>query len=514
MKNNLIFCYLLAFLCISCIAKLPSDYQPINRAPSLYPDYTDLSIPWNIAPLNFSIKEAGDDFISVAYSRKGDKLQVDGPKVEWDLQKWHRLLEENKGDTLYVDIYVKGSNKWYKFSTIRNYIAPEKIDNYISYRLIEPSYNIYEYLTINQRNLTNFKEEVIYNNSLLSRGEEGQCINCHSYQNYNKTGKMQFHVRQNKGGTVIVTPNGVKKVDLKTAYTISGGVYPAWHPYKNLIAYSVNDIRQYFHDYNKEKVEVMDLKSDLILYDVDKNEVREISADPNELKTFPAWSPDGKYLYYVAAQYPQKTTSGDTVRKNYKKYYYNIYRKAFNPQTLEFGKTEMIFDAASIHKSATFPRISPDGKYLLFTLGEYGNFHIWHKSSDLYLIDLSTQNVAPMKELNSPDVDSYHSWSSNGSWIIFSSRREDGSYTRPYIVYFKNGKGHKPFILPQKDPYFYAALCKSYNIPEFMVKPVTVTQRQLIQAIDKKPTKATFYNPGNKQVLKKDTIDAKHYFNK
>ncbi|MDP4272484.1 MAG: hypothetical protein Q8909_20540, partial [Bacteroidota bacterium] len=117
-------------------------------------------------------------------------------------------------------------------------------------------------------------------------------------------------------------------------------------------------------------------------------------------------------------------------------------------------------------------------------------------------------------ELNSPDVDSYHSWSSNGNWIIFSSRREDGSYTKPYIAYFKNGKGHKPFVLPQKDPNFYTALFKSFNIPEFMVKPVAATQRQLIQAIDKKPTKATFYNPKNKQVLKKDTVDAKHYFNK
>ncbi|MBQ2585371.1 MAG: PD40 domain-containing protein, partial [Bacteroidaceae bacterium] len=77
-----------------------------------------------------------------------------------------------------------------------------------------------------------------------------------------------------------------------------------------------------------------------------------------------------------------------------------------------------------------------------------------------------------------------HTWSSNGRWIIYSSRRDDGNYTRPYICYFdKNGTAHKPFILPQKSTKFYQQLFKSFNVPEFMVQPVTISRRQLLKTV-------------------------------
>jgi len=479
----------------SCSKQIPKDFQYFKVNPIIYPDYSNSSIPWNIAPLNFNIKEDADEFICVARSHKGESLQCEGKKVQWDIDKWHQLLEQNKGDTLYIDIYVNKGGRWYKYPTIRNFIALNAIDSYISYRLIEPSYSLYEYMTINQRNITNFDQNVIFSNIPLSEKEveeDGQCINCHSFQNYNKTNRFQFHVRQFKGGTIFVTPEGIKKVNLKTDSTISAGVYPAWHPTKNIIAYSVNKTQQSFYTKDKNKIEVMDTRSNLILYDVDKNEIRIISSDTTVLETFPSWSPDGKFLYYASAEYPKGISSKNKIIQKYNDIHYNIYRKSFNLQTQKFGTAELVFNASAMNKSASLPRISPDGKYLLFTLADFGNFHIWHKSSDLQMIDLTTSALSPMKEINSPNAESYHSWSSNGSWIIFSSRRDDGSYTRPYISYFKNGKSNKPFILPQKDPDFYVALFKSFNIPEFMVEPITVSQRELINAVDKTPIKATF----------------------
>ena len=323
---------------------------------------------------------------------------------------------------------------------------------------------------------------------------------------------MQFHVRQYKGGTVIATPDGIKKVNLKTGHTISAGVYPAWHPTKNLIAYSVNNTEQHFHKKGNEKVEVQDSRSDLILYDIDKNEVRTITDDPKELETFPAWSPDGKYLYYVSARYPEGIGPDGDLMSKYKDFHYNIYRKAFNPQTMEFSQTDTVFDASAINKSATFPRVSPDGRYLLFTLGDYGTFHIWHKSSDLYLLDLKEGRLSSLPEVNSSDAESYHSWSSNGHWIIFSSRRDDGSYTRPYIAYFKDGKTDKPFIVPQEDPDCYIALFKSFNIPEFMVEPVTLTKRQLMRAINKEPINAAYSDANNKNPVKENATEKKKNF--
>lgn len=40
-----------------------------------------------------------------------------------------------------------------------------------------------------------------------------------------------------------------------------------------------------------------------------------------------------------------------------------------------------------------------------------------------------------LKEVNSSDAESYHSWSSNSRWFVFSSRRDDGLYTRLYIAH-------------------------------------------------------------------------------
>lgn len=499
MKKILIITGILFFFLNACSDKLPENVQTIDKLPVIYPDYIDIALPHNIAPLNFEIREEGDEFFSTVRSRNGKTISNREKKVRWKLNEWKKLLEENKGDTLYFDIYVKKEKQWHKFTSITNYIAPEEIDAYFSYRLIEPSYVVYEYMTINQRNLTNFDEKIIYSNTSLSRNEDGHCINCHAFQNYNKTGKMQFHIRQYKGGTVIATPEGIKKVNLKTDYTISPGVYPAWHPTEDLIAYSVNNTEQHFHKKNKEKVEVMDSRSDLILYDIENNEVRSIANSPNELETFPTWSPDGKYLYFVSAKYPEGVDPEDEIKEHYRDFRYDIYRKSFNAETMEFSSTDTLFEASKLEKSATFPRISPDGKYLLFTLADYGNFHIWHKSSDLYLLDLESGGVSALEEANSPDVESYHSWSSNGAWILFSSRRDDGSYTRPYITYFKNGKAHKPFIVPQKDPDFYASLFKSFNIPEFMCESVKYSKRELVGVIDKDAIDTEYYGKKEKK---------------
>jgi Tol biopolymer transport system component len=159
---------------------------------------------------------------------------------------------------------------------------------------------------------------------------------------------------------------------------------------------------------------------------------------------------------------------------------YNIYRKAFDPQTRTFGERQMVFCADTLGMSATLPRISPDGRWLLFTVGEWGCFHIWHHDADLWMMNLQTGETRPIEECNSNDTESYHSWSSNGRWIVFSSRRYDGMFTRPYFSHVsKEGKATKPFELPTADPDFHRQFLKSYNVPEFMRGPVALKPQQL-----------------------------------
>ena len=134
----------------------------------------------------------------------------------------------------------------------------------------------------------------------------------------------------------------------------------------------------------------------------------------------------------------------------------------------------------------------------MFTVGQYGVFHIWHGNADLWMMDLEcrTESVEsalrPMTELNSPSVESYHSWSSNGRWVIFSSRRNDDNYTRPFIAHIdKDGHATKPFELPCADPDYHRQFMRSYNIPEFMRGPVTIRPREFADVLkrDGEPVK-------------------------
>lgn len=492
-KHTLYTALLSTALLAGCSAQPPREFTETNQTATIHPEYGSTVIPYNIAPLNFGYQDEGKAYITELKAGE-QSLVMKGKSTDWKVKEWHKLLEANKGKAIEVNTYIKTDDGWKKYRPIKWQVAEEPIDPYISYRIIAPSYVTYEELSIRQRNLTNFDEQIIYNNMLLSDDVNGQCINCHHYRNY-KTDNMQFHVRQHKGGTMLVNNGQVKKINLKTDSTISAGVYPAWHPTHNLIAYSINDTGQSFHTRNNNKIEVQDLKSDLILYDIDNNEVSFIEHDTLEWEVFPAWAPDGKTLYYNSAHYEIQNYAGREreIIDNYRNFHYNIYRKSFDPATKTFGPAEMVLNADSLGKSATLPRISPDGRYLLFGMAEYGCFHIWHKDADLYMIDLQTMALRNMRELNSNDVESYHSWSSNGRWILYTSRRDDGGYTRLYIAYFdKQGRAHKPFILPQEDPYFYNDYYKSYNVPEYMVEPVTITPQEFARYIDTEVVPAKF----------------------
>ena len=167
--------------------------------------------------------------------------------------------------------------------------------------------------------------------------------------------------------------------------------------------------------------------------------------------------------------------------KEYDQVRYDLCSVSFDPATRRFGTVvDTLYKASEIDKSVSFPRVSPDGKYLLYTLSGYGNFSIWHKDADLYMIDLSTLRSYPLEAANSDDVESYHSWSSDSRWIVFSSRRMDVLYRRPFIAYIdEKGQACKPFLLPQRDTDFYFRFMKSYNIPEFITGEVKRQGRAL-----------------------------------
>lgn len=494
--------YLLALVAIlalvSCSGpKAPADSMPAGRAPRISPDYAGIDIPANIAPLNFCIDEPGTDFVTRFYTDAGDELLAGGKAIDIDVDAWHALLAKAQGGFLHADVYAKKDGRWMRFDPIE-YTVADSIDPYISYRYLEPLYVNYEVMRICQRNLENFDESEIYNNcGFLSPEGDRQCVNCHSYQDYNRTGNMQLHLRVTKPGTVIVRDGKPVKVNLKSDSALwSVGQYPSWHPTEPLIAYSINDTWQHFHSTHPNKVEVQDGASDLILYDVDANTVQYIAHTNDQLETFPYWSPDGKWLYYASASVPAMTQEqmANYRMDNYRDIKYSILRRPFDAASRSFGPVDTVFDAPAIGMSATFPRINPaDPRYLLFTMGEFGTFHNFHADADLYILDLQTGQVQPASALNSIQAESYHSYSSNGQWVIFSSKRENGSYTRLYIARaLPGGQFSKPFLLPQRSPFAGDLLFKSYNVPEFMAAPVTVPRSAWTDAVSAPALPATY----------------------
>ena len=506
-------------LLTACGTKIPASFTETDRLPRIYPDYVDVTIPVNIAPLTFELDEEADEMIARYAAPDGAAPEiVCAGKMQPDIDEWRELIHSTLNTQhsaltthhpITVDVYARHGDQWTHYKPFHINVVPDSIDPYLSYRLIQPSYVSYEALTISQRCLENYDESVIYDNMLCGFEKEGQCINCHSYQNYNPD-RFQFHARQKSGGTVIAYDGKVKKVNMKNDSILSAGVYPAWHPWLKLIAYSTDKTHQSFHTTDANKVEVYDEQSDLIAYDIDSGEITNLENDPEEFEVFPAWAPDGKTLYYCSAHFERQDTalsqSAEVVRRA-QELKYNIYKKSFDPDTKQFGPRELVFAADSL--SAVLPRVSPDGRYLVFTVGGYGYFHIWHHDADLWMVDLrgkgivnseefptgvpmdsvkrmaaansslftfhSSLNARPLTEANSPDTESYHTWSSNSRWLVFSSRRDDGVYTRPFFAYI-GADGHigKPFELPQADPDFHRQFLKCYNIPEFMRGPVTI----------------------------------------
>ncbi|MBQ7442699.1 MAG: PD40 domain-containing protein [Bacteroidaceae bacterium] len=496
MKGKLLISMLCAMLaaCSSRPTAVPTAFTPTADSADVYPDYSGVTVPPNIAPLNFMVADAqATEYVATI----GDLVcgaTADG-KTDIDTTAWRQLLGAARGSDIAVTIYAHRADGWVQHPPFAIHVATDDIDPYLTYRLIEPGYELYRQLGIYQRDLTSFAETPVYENNRQYDDDENHCVNCHTFQAYDSQ-RTLFHVRAAHGGTVVTSGTEARKVAIRHDSILGAGVYPAWHPQLPLVAFSTNKTGQVFHMLHAEKIEVLDEASDLILYDAEANTVCNIMRTQSTLETFPTWSPDGKRLYYCAAAMPASLPADHNAMDlalRYDSLLYNIWSMPFDAATRRFGEPRLEVDAAAMGRSASVPRLSPDGRYLLFTLGDYGQFHIWHKSADLWLKDLAADSAAtpatgdapaaglrPL-DLNSPDApDSYHTWSSNGRWIAFASRRDDGDFTRIYIAHFdSSGRTHKPFLLPQRDPEYNTLLLKSYNVPELARNPVRLTPRQL-----------------------------------
>ena len=455
---NKLITYLILVVSFCSACNRPTNVRKTDSLPPIYPDYTNITIPVNIAPLNFLLREG---ITSSEISVQGTHLSFtlyQNEKVQFSMKRWKHFLESEVGNKVTVQITAKSNGEWISYAPFYWTIVPEKIDPYLSYRLIEPGYEVWNTIQLCERNVETFRERVLADNNLT----DGTCMNCHIYGNQDASLSM-FHLRGSNGGTILNRNGELRKINTKADGQISPAIYGNFHPSGKYAVFSTNTIIPEFHAYRNERLEVYDTESDLIVIDLESNKVfsSPLLSGKENLETFPVFSADGKTLYFCSAPAVALPDSIQTLK-------YNLCSIAFYEANGSFGtQIDTLFHALEHNKSACHPKTSPDGRYLLFTIADYGTFPIWHQETDLQMIDLHTGRLDSLAIVNSDRSDTYHSWSSNSRWFVFASKRDDGLYGKPYFSYVdKQGTVHKPFVLPQRDPTKYDDMLKSFNIPE------------------------------------------------
>lgn len=439
-----------------------------------------MTFPVNIAAPSFSFCAPAEEVeleVGISGMEPAIFVSADTADIVPPLDEWHELLDAAQGKQIYLRIRALEDGQWTGYKDVIAEVSKDSIDSYLVYRLVYPGYELWGEMGIYQRDLSSYEETAVIRNTDIS---DKTCVNCHNFA-AGDVQKMMMHVRGPIGGTMLIRGEDIRKIN-PAAHPVggdlpNGATYPSSEKSGRFIAFSSNNVQQFFHSDGRKLIEVSDMASDLFVFDTQTGDAitsPDISGD-EWMETFPTWSEDG--LYFCRAKAYKEAMPLDSIR-------YDLCFVSFDQTTLQFGKPEVIYSPSAEGHSCSFPRVSPDGRWLLFTQSDYGNFSIWHPEADLYLMNLADRSIRRCDELNSDNTESYHSWSKDGRWVVFSSRRIDGNWTRPYLAHFDAATGTfgKPFLLPQETTDYYLQLMQSFNVPEFTTAPITI-RKSLLEAI-------------------------------
>ena len=459
MRHNYLYLLVIALLALSGCAR--GDFATAvdgSEGPLvIYPDYKEVTIPANIAPLNFRYAMKDVRKAKTTFTLGDKSVTVKGTEVEWRLDAWKDFLSGAEGQTISVtaEAVVEGKPVTDSWSV---YVSPDAIDGWLTYRLIEPSYQMYHEISIMERCIENFEETTICD----WKHTDNACMNCHVH-GQSRGDYSLYYIRGPKGGSILNQNGKLRKLTLKADGMISATVYGELHPEGRFGVFSTNIIWPSFHTLSTYRMEVYDTESDLTVADFVNNRMINVPhvARADKFETFPCFSADGRSVFYCVA---------DTVTlpKQVDKCLYDLVRADFDPETGLIGEqVDTLWHGKDGKGSVCHPKASPDGRWLMFTVADYGTFPLFHPECTLYLADLQSGEIRPMDEIKGNKSDSYHSWSSNGRWFVFASKRGDGQYGKPYFCHLDaDGRTTKPFVLPQKSARFYLYNLKSFNVPD------------------------------------------------
>lgn len=444
-------------LLTGCIKNQPDSAYGSEGPAIIYPDYKETTIPPNIAPLGFHYAMRGARKAKTTFAVSGMTITKRGLEVRWGMRQWSKLLSKAVGGSISVLSEIKLDNEIIKDSW-HIYVCNDTIDPYLTYRLIEPAYQMWNEVSIEERCVETFEERTICD----YKHTDNSCMNCHIHSQQRGDLSM-FYIRGKNGGAILNRNGGLRKLTLNTKGMISGTVYGEIHPSGRYGIFSTNVVIPGFHSKADKRMEVYDIASDLTVADFDNNRIINLPhvAREDKFETFPCFSADGKYIFFCVADTLSVPAELTELR-------YSLVRASFDENTGYVGtQLDTVWNGNAHNASACHPKASPDGRWLMFTNASYGTFPINHSESSLNMVDLITGNIITLDAIKGDKSDTYHSWSSSSRWFVFASKRGDGQYGKPYFCHLDgNGNPSKPFVLPQKSAYFYEYNLKSFNIPD------------------------------------------------
>ncbi len=304
------------------------------------------------------------------------------------------------------------------------------------------------------------------------------CTNCHSFSSDGRTLAMDVDGPAGDKGAYAIAPIA-KETVIEKKHVISWNSFPMKpkghktigflsqiSPDGRYVATTLNEAVyvQNFADYRFLQV-FYPTRGILGYYNRASGEIKPLPGadDPNYVHCDPAWSPDGEFLVFARAEardpYPRgyrpARHPNDPAEPQIQ---YDLYRIPFRQG--QGGRPEPIAGASHNGMSNTFPRISPDGKWIVFV--QCRNGQLLRPDSQLWIVPTAGGTARRMR-CNTPCMNSWHSFSPNGRWLVFASKANT-PYTQMFLTYLGEDGNDSPAILIPDS----TAANRAVNLPEFV----------------------------------------------
>ncbi len=304
------------------------------------------------------------------------------------------------------------------------------------------------------------------------------CANCHSFSNDGKTFGLDMDGPHNDKGLYAVVP-------VQPRMTIRNEDMISWKKFRGQMerdkrigfmsqvspdgryVVTATQVEYYvanFKDYRFLQV-FYPTRGILAWYDRLDGKIRPLPGadDPQYVQSNAVWSPDGSYLLFVRARARDSYPKGRPIAEyagdpNEVPIQYDIYKIPFNAG--RGGSPEPVRGASRNGMSNSFPRISPDGKWIVFVQARNGQ--LMRPDGQLYIVR-TTGGKARRMRANTSRMNSWHSFSPNGRWLVFSSKSES-PYTQMFLTHIDEHGADSPAILIENS----TATNRAVNIPEFV----------------------------------------------